>query len=101
MQTVQINGGVWQQSQFVCVPGDNGQAGGKTEQIGVLVSTTLYNNKYYGLDYMAEPATFNNAYQTFFIFGVRITPDPKAATRKKAAAQPRDVSSRRIPIRCM
>jgi hypothetical protein len=66
MQTVQVNGEAWQQSQFVCMPADNGQAGGKVEQIGILVSTNLHNNKYYSMDYMADPTTFKNAYQTFF-----------------------------------
>jgi hypothetical protein len=66
LQTVQINGASWQQSQFVCMPGDNGQAGGKVEQIGILVSTSLHNNKYYSMDYMAVPGNFNNVYQTFF-----------------------------------
>lgn len=66
LQTVQVNGEAWQQSQFVCMPADNGQAGGKVEQIGVLVSTNLHNNKYYSMDYMADPTTFNNTYQTFF-----------------------------------
>jgi len=66
LQTVRVNGQAWQQSQFVCTPGDNGQAGGKVEQIGILVSTNLHNGKYYSMDYMAGPATFNNVYQTFF-----------------------------------
>src|SRR6266702_8454337 len=33
VQSVQSNGVIWQQKQFVCLPGDNGQAGGKVEQI--------------------------------------------------------------------
>lgn len=66
LQTVQVNGQAWQQSQFVCQPADNGQAGGKVEQIGILVSTSLHNNKFYSIDYMAGPATFSNIYQTFF-----------------------------------
>jgi hypothetical protein len=66
LQTVQINGQAWQQSQFVCTPADNGQAGGKVEQIGILISTSLHNGKYYSMDYMADPTTFNNTYQTFF-----------------------------------
>lgn len=66
MQTVQVNGEAWQQSQFVCMPADNGQAGGKVEQIGILVSTNLHNGKYYSMDYMAGPTTFGNTYQTFF-----------------------------------
>jgi hypothetical protein len=65
-QSVQVSGQTWQQTQFVCMPGDNGQAGGKTEQVGILISTSLHNNKYYSMDYMADPATFNNTYQTFF-----------------------------------
>jgi hypothetical protein len=65
-QPEQISGQTWQQSQFVCTPADNGLAGGKVEQIGILLATNVYNGKYYSMDYVADPATFNNTYQTFF-----------------------------------
>jgi hypothetical protein len=67
LANVPVNGEAWQQSEFVCTPADNGQAGGKVEEIGILVSTNLHNGKYYSMDYMADPATFNNTYQTFFM----------------------------------
>ena len=63
-QTVQNNGLTWQQSQFVCAPGN---IGGKQEQISILISTNTYNNTTYSIDYMSNPDTFATVYQTFFL----------------------------------
>ena len=63
-QTVQNNGLTWQQSQFVCAPGN---IGGKQEQISILISTNTYNNTAYSIDYMSNPDTFATVYQTFFL----------------------------------
>jgi hypothetical protein len=66
MQSVQSQGVTWQETQFVCQSADNGQGGGKTEQVAVLTTTSVHNNIAYNIDYMAEPNNFNHAYQTFF-----------------------------------
>ncbi|GAC1635216.1 MAG: hypothetical protein NVS4B9_28180 [Ktedonobacteraceae bacterium] len=66
LPVIETNGITWQQAQFVCLPADNGQAGGKTREVGVLVSTTQHNNKYYSIDYMASPDNYDSVYQTFF-----------------------------------
>jgi hypothetical protein len=66
LPVVVINGVSWQQSQFICNPGDNGQAGGKIEEIGILIATDLHNNKYYSMDYMTDPGSYDSTYETFF-----------------------------------
>jgi hypothetical protein len=62
LQTKEINGIAWKYSQFVCTPAD----GGHDVQIGILVSTSLYNNKYYAIDYKADSSNFDTVYQKYF-----------------------------------
>ena len=61
-QTVQINGVAWQQSEYVCASA----IGGPDQEIGMLISVSLHNNKYYSMDYISRATTFAGAYQTFF-----------------------------------
>jgi uncharacterized protein YaiE (UPF0345 family) len=58
-QSVQSNNIDWQQSQYVCMPGD---ASGKTEQVTILTSTATS----YSIDYMTSQENFDNAYQVYF-----------------------------------
>ncbi len=66
LPTIVTNGVTWLQSQYVCQPADNGQAGGKVEEVGILVATGLHNATYYSMDYMTAPNNFDNADKIFF-----------------------------------
>ncbi len=60
----QSNSGMtWNQAQYIC---DSAVAGGNKEEIGILTAIDTHNGKYYNIDYITRPDTFDNASQNFF-----------------------------------